>query len=231
LVIEHFSAGGHNAPPRGKYSTTELGEPVYSDRDTANLERIRDIGVPFWLAGGYHSPEKRAEAHALGAAGVQVGSLFALTDESGLRSDLKKAALLQWKKSGLEGIADTQASPTGFPFRVVALKDTSAEKKCMLARTPKCNIGALLSPYFTHTDLLSYRCPAEPTLAFKKKGGEMTRTEGVVCLCNALLNASELGEPGSPATLTLGSDCSFLSLLLKNATHYTVCDAMHYLQS
>ncbi len=122
-------------------------------------------------------------------------------------------------------------SPTGFPFRVVELKDTSAEKKHMLARVPHCNIGALLTPYYTRENLLAYRCPAEPVLAFEKKGGDRERTQGVVCLCNALLNASELGIEGSPATLTLGNDCSFLSTLLQHKHHYSACDAMYYLQS
>ncbi len=231
LIIEHFSAGGHNAPPRGKYSINELGEPIYSERDTANMERIRELEIPFWLAGGYHSKEKRTEAEACGASGVQIGSLFALAEESGLRKDLKHAALTQWKTQGLFGVADTQASPTGFPFRIVALHGTTAEKKHILSRTPQCNIGALLSPYFTRANFLSYRCPAEPSLKFEKKGGDKSRTEGVVCLCNALLNACELGIEGSPAALTLGSDCSFLTHLLQGKTQYSVADAMEYLCS
>jgi len=95
FIIETHTAGGHNAPPRGKLQLTEAGEPVYGERDRVNIAELRELGVPFWLAGGYGSPEKLREAVAQGAAGVQVGTAFAFTEESGLRPDLKRALLAQ----------------------------------------------------------------------------------------------------------------------------------------
>ncbi|MDD2237991.1 MAG: nitronate monooxygenase, partial [Kiritimatiellae bacterium] len=53
FVIEGATAGGHNAPPRGQLKLTEDGQPIYGDRDCVNLETIRKLGVPFWLAGSY----------------------------------------------------------------------------------------------------------------------------------------------------------------------------------
>ena len=53
FVIEGPIAGGHNAPPRGKLQLDQTGEPVYGERDRVDLAKMRELGVPFWLAGGY----------------------------------------------------------------------------------------------------------------------------------------------------------------------------------
>src|ERR1017187_5271417 len=84
FVVEGPLAGGHNAPPRGQLQLTPDGQPVYGPRDVPDLPKIRELGLPFWLAGAYSRPEKISEALALGAAGVQVGTAFALCEESGI---------------------------------------------------------------------------------------------------------------------------------------------------
>ena len=68
FVVEGPTAGGHNAPPRGALQLSAEGEPVYGPRDLPDLEKIRAIGLPFWLAGSYAEPGKLAEAIGLGAA-------------------------------------------------------------------------------------------------------------------------------------------------------------------
>lgn len=62
LVIETRTAGGHNAPPRGKLQLDLQGEPVYGERDAIDLGKIRELGAPFWLAGGYGSAAKIRDA-------------------------------------------------------------------------------------------------------------------------------------------------------------------------
>ena len=37
-IIEYPTAGGHNAPPRGKMQLTAEGEPIYTDRDIPDLD-------------------------------------------------------------------------------------------------------------------------------------------------------------------------------------------------
>ncbi|MGB7845558.1 MAG: hypothetical protein WBL63_08080, partial [Candidatus Acidiferrum sp.] len=41
FVVEGPTAGGHNAPPRGKLQVSEAGEPIYGERDTVDLEKIK----------------------------------------------------------------------------------------------------------------------------------------------------------------------------------------------
>ena len=56
FVVEGPRAGGHSAPPRGKLTLDEAGEPIYGPKDDADLEKVAALGVPFWLAGAYASP-------------------------------------------------------------------------------------------------------------------------------------------------------------------------------
>ncbi len=89
FVVEGPSAGGHNAPPRGAKVLDDKGEPVYGPRDAPDLEQIRALGLPFWLAGSYGDAARLQQALELGASGIQVGTAFAFCDESGLAAELK----------------------------------------------------------------------------------------------------------------------------------------------
>jgi nitronate monooxygenase len=59
------------------------------------MQNAYALSVQFWLAGGYGSPEKLAEAMHAGASGVQVGTAFAFCQESGLKNSYKRALLEQ----------------------------------------------------------------------------------------------------------------------------------------
>jgi nitronate monooxygenase len=74
LIVEGYTAGGHNAPSRGPQQWNSKGEPVYGERDQVPLKKIREFGLPFWLAGGYDSPEKLQEALDQGGAEVSARS-------------------------------------------------------------------------------------------------------------------------------------------------------------
>jgi len=193
LVVEMRIAGGHNAPPRGKAQFSELGEPVYGERDEIDLEKLRELGVPFWLAGGYGHPEKLREALALGAAGVQVGTAFEFTDESGLRKDYKKALLAKSLTGEAEVFTDPLASPTGFPFKVARLEDTMSEPVTYSARPRICDLGFLREAYRTPEGGIGYRCPAEPLSLYLAKGGSADETTGRKCICNGLI--ANIGYP------------------------------------
>ncbi len=188
FVIEGPTAGGHNAPPRGALKVNENGEPVYGERDRVDLVKMKSLGLPFWLAGGYGSPEKLKEALHSGAAGIQVGTAFALCEESGLRQDYKKALL----KKAAEGddaevLTDSQASPTGFPFKVVKLEGTVSEEETYNSRPRICDLGFLREAYKTPEGTIGFRCAAEPVSVYVSKGGKIEDTRGKKCICNALI--------------------------------------------
>ena len=187
FVVEGPTAGGHNAPPRGKGPLSETGEPVYGERDEVDLEKLKELGVPFWLAGGYGTPERLREALAAGAAGIQVGTVFALCEESGLREDYKRAILESLVTGEARVFTDPLASPTGFPFKTVSLEGTVAEASVYALRPRICDLGYLREAYRLASGGIGYRCAAEPVATYLAKGGLVAKTTGRKCLCNALL--------------------------------------------
>jgi nitronate monooxygenase len=223
FIIEGPLAGGHNAPPRGALKLTDDGQPIYGPRDAVDLEAMRALGKPFWLAGSYGSPERVREALAAGASGVQVGTPFALCTESGLTPEFRRA-LIQKALAGKARIfTDPQASPTGFPFKVAELEGTLSVQDVYESRRRVCDLGFLRSPYRKPDGSVGYRCAAEPEASFIMKGGKPADVAGRKCLCNALI--ANVGMPqqfGNGTTelplITLGDD-------LANVGRF--CDAEH----
>lgn len=77
VVAEGFEAGGHN----GREETTTL---------TLIPQVRRATTLPLIAAGGIGSGEAFMAARALGAEGVQIGTLFALAEESSASEEFKK---------------------------------------------------------------------------------------------------------------------------------------------
>ena len=236
LVVEGPAAGGHNAPPRAAARGERGergGEPVWGARDAVDLGKVAALGLPYWLAGGFGTPEGFSRARAAGAAGVQVGTLFAFCRESGLSEPLKRDVLARAARGTLDVRTDPDASPTGFPFKVVDLPGTLSEQPRYAARRRVCDLGYLRTA-FRAGDGLGYRCPAEPVESFVAKGGERAQTEGRKCLCNALLAASGHGQvrPGGEVEaplLTSGAQLSELGRFLAGRTDYSAADVVDYL--
>lgn len=213
FVIEGPTAGGHNAPPR-RPETDETGQVVYGPRDVVDLGKVASTGLPFWLAGGYSTPEQVASARASGAAGVQLGTVFALSRESGMRPELRESLLRSLRDGTLDVRTDGRASPTGFPFKVVQQAGTIADPEVQQQRERICDLGYLRTLFRREDGSVGYRCPSEPIDAYVKKGGDEADTQGRLCLCNGLLSTAGHPQqrPGSsgvteePALLTLGQD-------------------------
>ena len=211
FVIEGPTAGGHNAPPRGKMTLNERGEAVYGERDRVDLEKIREIGLPFWLAGSYGTPEKLVEALEQGATGVQVGTAFAFCQESGMRPDYKKAIIAKVRRGEASVFTDPLSSPTGFPFKAAQLEGTSSDPEVYKARKRICDVGVLRESYRTPEGKIAQRCPSEPENLYLAKGGVFEDTVGRKCLCNCLLadiGMQQVQKDGSeePGLVTTGDD-------------------------
>ena len=235
LIIESPTAGGHNAPPRGKLQLNAAGEPVYGLRDQVNLAQLRDLGVPFWLAGGYGSPEGMREALREGATGIQVGTAFAFTEESGLRPDLKHELLSQATAGEAEVFTDPLASPTGFPFKVAQVAGSASAREVYEHRKRICDLGYLREPYAKPDGTIGYRCSAEPEACYVAKGGKIEETVGRKCLCNALLaniGHAQIRRHGKaePALVTLGDDLNTVARFLGSGGQtYTAADVVESL--
>lgn len=234
FIVETPSAGGHNAPPRGRMTLTGNGEPIYGRRDEVEIEEIKAIGLPFWLAGSWCSPEKLAHALTIGAQGIQAGTAFAFCRESGLSEPLKKSVIQNILQGKASVLTDAKASPTDFPFKVLSLKGTLSEKDTYLRRKRICNLGYLRSLYMKRDGSIGYRCPAEPVDAFVNKGGKPERVENKKCLCNALLSNIGLGQYRKDgcienSLITSGNDILSIAPLLKTSHAYTAKDVINWL--
>lgn len=116
VVAEGFEAGGHN----GREETTTL----------ALIPQVRKVtGLPLIAAGGIATGEGMAAVFALGAEGVQVGTRFALTEESSA-SDAFKQKCISLKEGdtilSLKKISPTRLVKNDFYHQVQELEDRGA---------------------------------------------------------------------------------------------------------
>lgn len=235
FIIEGPTAGGHNAPPRGKLQLSIEGEPIYGERDECNLEAIKEIGLPFWLAGSYAEPERIAEALDAGATGVQIGTAFAYCEESGIEPGWKARILAMSQRGEAKIFTDPRASPTGFPFKIVELDDTISNKAVYDNRTRICDLSYLRHAYKKDNGKVGWRCPSEPVEDYLRKGGDLADTVGRKCVCNGLLaniglaQVQKNGDTELPL-VTSGDDVAHIARFLKpGATTYTAADVLEYL--
>lgn len=239
FVVEGSEAGGHSAAPSVMRFDGE-GKPllVYTDKDRADIGAIAGLGLPFWLAGAYASHPRLQAARRLGAAGIQFGTLAALSSQSGLEPGLRSRTLKLLAAGELK-VTNALVSPTGFPFKVAQVPGTVSEEAVYRGRKRRCDIGLLQTPYLKPDGSLGYRCPAEPVDAFVAKGGRAQNTAGRVCLCNALLAAAAVPQVQpdgymEPAIVTLGEDLAsakeLIAALPPGHETYTIGKALKFLR-
>jgi nitronate monooxygenase len=235
FIVEAPTAGGHNAPPRGALQLNADGEPIYGDRDVVNLEKLRALGLPFWLAGGSAAPGKLRQALDAGAAGIQVGTAFALCDESGLSAVYRKGLIDDARAGHAHVFTSPVASPAGFPFKVAQVPGTLSDPAVLEARPRICDLGYLREAYQAEDGSVGFRCPAEPVNLYVDKGGEASATEGRVCICNALVSTVGLPQVRArrrvePAIVTMGDDVQGAARFLRlGADSYSAKDVVRTL--
>jgi NAD(P)H-dependent flavin oxidoreductase YrpB (nitropropane dioxygenase family) len=253
FVIELNTAGGHNAPPRGfKYDAVtkthsadlnDRGEPIYGEKDEVDLDKFAKAakGLPFWLAGSYADPQRLVDVLKAGGAGVQVGTAFALSKESGM-NEHSRQSILSTLADGkdVDIFTDPEASPTGFPFKVLGLEGTLSDPEAYQNRPRVCSLGYLRDIYKKPDGKLGYRCASEPVDDYVKKGGREEATQGRKCLCNAL--CADCGFPQvqrkpfeyvEQPLVTMGDDVNNCKRFLKSDEngqwYYSARDVVNFL--
>lgn len=236
FVVEGPVAGGHNAPPRdGKIN--EQGEPEYGPRDHADFAKIAALGLPFWIAGGQGTPADLPAARSLGAHGIQVGTLFAFSQESGVAPELRAKTLQSVLDGTVKVKTDGLASPTGFPFKVAELEGTLSQAGVYEARERVCDLGYLRVPARLESGKIIMRCSAEPVDEYTKKAGAVAETAGRKCLCNALFSVIGLGQRRRSGyeelpLMTSGDQLATMGpFLAEFGASYSAIDVVEYLTS
>ncbi len=122
IVAEGFEAGGHN----GREETTTF----------CLLPQIAgNISVPVIAAGGIGSGKAMLAAMALGAEGVQIGSAFAVSQESSAHPNFKNAVLLAQEgdtKLSLKNLAPVRLLKNEFYEQVAQAEAQGADREQLL---------------------------------------------------------------------------------------------------
>jgi nitronate monooxygenase len=235
FIVEASTAGGHNAPPRGPMRLDGGGEPIYGQKDVVDLNELKQLGLPFWLAGGCDSPEDLRYALDAGAEGIQVGTAFCYCAESAMDESLKARVIKKVLDRDIAVRNDPIISPTGYPFKVVQLEGTLSEPEVYRERARLCDIGMLRHLYKKEDGSVGFRCPAEPVEQYLAKGGTLEETAGKTCLCNNL--CATAGHPQrrkngylEPPIVTSGEGLTAIGKYLKPGRHtYTARDVLDFL--
>jgi nitronate monooxygenase len=236
FIVERANAGGHNAPPRGKFAVDSNGNPEYGERDRIDFDVLRGLEVPFWIGGGITSAQHVQDAFDVGATGVQVGTLFAYCRESGMSPDLRERILVAVRDESVEVATSMRASTTGYPFKVASVTGTTSEAAILAARERKCDLGYLREAYFKSDGTVGYRCPGEPTEIYVKKGGDLEDTIGRTCLCNGLMSTIGMGQLRAggveePPIVTSGDCINEIRSLMVTGTNYSALDVIAHLRA
>lgn len=193
VVLEGPLAGGHlgfkaEDIPKPEFRLEELFEPV---KKIAG----QNGDFPVIVAGGIYSREDIVRWVEAGADGVQLGTRFAATHESGA-SEAFKRAIVAARPEDIE-VATNPGSPSGMPFRVI---NTSPGYQQALARTRRLHCD---KQYLLH------------------KGGDGRLTcralEGyeAFCICNVLLAAVGANDAGGELPIfTVGTNAARVDRIL-----------------
>ncbi len=232
-ILEGPTAGGHNAPPRNKVVDAN-GDPIYDERDVVDLDVIAALGKPFYLAGGRGRPGQLRAALAAGAAGIQVGSLFSLADESGYPAAHKQRIIAGLHRGAITVRTDGRVSATGFPFKVLQVEGTLGMPELCAQRVRVCDLGYLQTAFVDERGRVRGRCPGEPVDDYLRKGGARADTVGRGCLCNGLMANIGLGQrqdagPELPL-FTAGDGILQLALGTADEPRFSAADVVAWLR-
>lgn len=183
MVVEGPLAGGH----LGWRTREEIEDPANSLENL--LAEVLEVsrangGFPVVAAGGVYERADIDRMLSLGAAGVQIGTRFLATEESGASDEFKEALVA----CGPEAIvvAVQPGSPCQLPFRILNSCGMYVDA-VQGARKAKCDKGYLLR---------EGKCLAkdDPNSYF--------------CICNGLLCAAGLEKVDEKPLFTVGSNAS-----------------------
>ena len=192
VVLEGPLAGGHLG-----FKAEDISKPEFQ------LEKIfgpvkevaqKNGDFPVIVAGGIYSHEDIVRWVNAGADGIQIGTRFAATHESGASKEFKDA-IVAARAEDIE-VAINPGSPSGLPFRVI--KTSPGYRQALSRGRPLlCNKQYLLR---------------------KGKDGHLTcpalESHEAFCICNALLSAVDRNNTSDLPVFTVGTNASRIDRIL-----------------
>ena len=147
IVIEHPRyAGGHLGAPnpadltQARFDFAEVLPGIFRLFDEQGIARDR---IPLIVGGGINRHEKMQAALALGAAAVQVGTAFAVTEEGDAHPDFKRV-LLDARPQDIVtfmSVAGLPARAVNTPWLANYLRREARLQACAKADPARCALG------------------------------------------------------------------------------------------
>jgi nitronate monooxygenase len=187
VILEDSRAGGHLG-----FSADDLKQPGNTLHELFNplMEMIATLGlgpIPVIVAGGIWDRADITYWIGRGAAGVQMGTRFLATEESGACQAFKDALVAATAKDIKVVCGAPDGSPSHMPFRVITSTLDAAMQRISQPNRPTC-LRYMLQP----GDDGKITCPALHNKA--------------MCICNGLLRACGGGEEHGPMICTCGEN-------------------------
>lgn len=197
VVVEGPLAGGHIAWRKEEEALAP--ENKLENLLAEVLEVAKNYGnIPVVAAGGVYTHEDIKKYLDMGCAGVQMGTRFLATYESGANQEYKQM-LVECKEEDIE-LATKPGSPCGMIFRV--LKNAPFYQEALQrARAPKCDKGYLLN---------KGHCPSK------------YENEKTFCICNGLLSSINLNGPQEKNLYTVGQNAHRIDRIM--SVHELMCE-------
>lgn len=170
IVVEGPLAGGHIAWKTQAEAFDPKNQLDELIRDVLNTLKKWNLSIPVFAAGGVYTYEDIKYYIQLGCAGVQMGTRFLATYESGANEDYKRMVIESKEEDII--LSERPGSPCGMLFRVLKQSPFYQEALKRL-RAPKCDKGYLLNKGF---------CPSKE------------ENEKTFCICNGLLSAAHCNK-------------------------------------
>ena len=181
VVVEGPLAGGHIA-----WRTVEEAEAPANQLDSL-LAEVFEVAkkygnFPVIAAGGIYSHADIKKYIDMGCAGVQMGTRFLATHESGAEEEYKRF-IVESTEDDIE-LASRVGSPCGMLFRVLK-KAPFYQQALRHERAPNCDKGYLLN---------KGKCPSKE------------ENEKTFCICNGLLSSVSMNnKPEEKKLYTVGA--------------------------
>ena len=170
IIVEGPLAGGHIAWRTREDANDPKNKLEVLIDEVLTVLKKWNLNIPVFAAGGIYTHEDITSYIDKGCAGVQMGTRFLATHESGA-NDAYKKMVVESTEEDIE-LADRPGSPCGMLFRVLK-KSPFYQEALAQTRAPKCDKGYLLNKGY---------CPSKD---------DNIKT---FCICNGLLAATNCNK-------------------------------------
>ncbi|MCB1126669.1 MAG: hypothetical protein KDM81_09255, partial [Verrucomicrobiae bacterium] len=160
----------------------------------SELGRLRDLVLPFWLAGLPATASSLDAVLTAGGTGLVVSTPFHYCAESELAGDWKAEVFARSRQKPARLAVEFVSAPAGHQVPIARVEGSAVDEAEFARRERFCDVGFLRQLYQREDGSVGYRCPGETVTCHHAKGGDPAAASAQRCLCNGMLAALGLGQ-------------------------------------